>query len=457
MLPNKKKITTGGYSLIFHPAIDKEGKEIQDLNFVSKIQIPSLSSENEIIISETIKCIKNYTYHFSPVLSHTDISLSHINRIMQEFDKEEPNEFQDIKNILCGNHDIPTDTCVHMMIPYVGHLEYHQYISKLLHSLLLIHKFRYSNTKHENWHYNTYIQYGIEKLYDKNCLTKEFICSRPLKQLSNDFLISFMDGFSHLLDSISLLLDKRIVHNDVKDQNILYDEEKCYPILIDFGLSLPIQNLKDPTSYEHYFFVYKPSYFIWCPDIHFINYLIHENENPQHEHIEQFVYTYIEHLRKHVSLFFSKEQLETYTENLIQYYSSFYTRETQPDTFISNILRLCNITKNTDYKIDKSHIIKYILRNYKKWDLHSLCIFYISIFSTIHKNTYEYHKYYQTKLNLTLSNKHMFDFDNTLFYQKINKLFFDILQPNYQISDYKKEFLKIKSLVQDYIHDGLQD
>ncbi len=454
MLPNKKKISTGGYSLIFHPAIDREGKEIDDLNYVSKIQVPSISSENEIIISKKIRTIKNYNYHFSPVISHTTISLSTIHTIIQN-NHHDDDEFKNIQKILCGENDIPCDECIHMMIPYVGHNEYHEHISKILYALFLIHNHREcKQTDSKNWFYDRYIQYGIEQLYDKNSITEEFMISHPLKELTNDFIILLMDGFCHLVDSISILLENNIVHNDIKDQNILYDQDKCEPILIDFGLSLTLENIKDINSYKDFFFVYKPSYTIWNPDIHFINFLIHQNEQPTLQDIEDFVFTYIEHAKKYITPYFTIEQIQTYTNNLVEYYSSFYTENKQP--FVSHLFHFCN-KKDVKIKcdIDKNIIIQRIIQNYKKWDLYSLCICYISIFTTIHKNTSEYVKHYQSKFDFSLSTTNLFTLYKTPFYKNINNLFFDILQPKYQINNYKKEFIIINSKIQEYICQGL--
>jgi len=55
------------------------------------------------------------------------------------------------------------------------------------------------------------------------------------------------------------------------------------PILLDFGLSIFIKDVykcKDTNDLRKYFYVYAPSYYIWCPEIHLLCYLINIEFNP---------------------------------------------------------------------------------------------------------------------------------------------------------------------------------
>ena len=67
-----------------------------------------------------------------------------------------------------------------------------------------------------------------------------------------------------LIDSITA----KIVHNDIKSGNILFDRTIENPIIIDFGLSfevsqksglLPVKNFDEKNLYK-YFYIYAPDY-----------------------------------------------------------------------------------------------------------------------------------------------------------------------------------------------------
>lgn len=49
--------------------------------------------------------------------------------------------------------------------------------------------------------------------------------------------------YIHILKGIKLLLENNVVHYDIKGDNILFDEIKEIPIIIDFGLSININKL----------------------------------------------------------------------------------------------------------------------------------------------------------------------------------------------------------------------
>ena len=470
MLPNKKKIATGGYSLIFHPAIDTKGNEIDDLSYVTKLQTPSYSSDNEIAISKIIREIKNYTYHFSPIVMDTRVDVS----VLQYMGTRE--EFKEVERILWDEKEKGfSEEYVYMMIPYVGSNEFHQHICRLLYSVILVQRYQSEEEgTRMKWRNNPRIQYGLQHIYAESEINDAFIATYPLNQLRNDFIILFIDGFSHILDSISILLDHGIIHHDLKEQNILYNEELTVPILIDFGLSLRRENLNADT-YMDYFFVYKPSYFIWSPDIHLINLILHDEQRTLAEfddaYITQFVDTYLHHAKKKVLFpFFSSKEIETYRENLITYYCSLYKSVKEerihvPKTGFQQLYKsiLCHKEREKDMDYDGERrnaeevVIEKLLENYKKWDLYSLCITYISMCTRINTMIFEYKKDHAEILHKRFNEEYnsVLYYNVTPFYREIKQLLFEILQPSYHIIDHRKEFTILKNRIQEYICQGL--
>ena len=71
---------------------------------------------------------------------------------------------------------------------------------------------------------------------------------------------------------MALLQNVKIVHFDLKGQNIIFDLKEFAPIIIDFGLSLPMEKVKNDNLYD-YFYVYAPEYYVWPLEVHYLNYL----------------------------------------------------------------------------------------------------------------------------------------------------------------------------------------
>ena len=88
-------------------------------------------------------------------------------------------------------------------------------------------------------------------------------------------ILGMTESFRFLLDAIGYLLDDGIIHFDIKGENILYNTVSSEPQLIDFGISIPINEINNKNLKE-YFYVYAPEYYVWPLEVHVINFLLHE-------------------------------------------------------------------------------------------------------------------------------------------------------------------------------------
>jgi len=101
-----------------------------------------------------------------------------------------------------------------------------------------------------------------------------------LKENPRKFVELMLETHMTLLDSLQKLAQVGIVHNDLKENNIICRDEDGRPIIIDFGLSLEAAYLKLPSSLtetsriHEYFFKYDPIYSIWAIDIALLNYML---------------------------------------------------------------------------------------------------------------------------------------------------------------------------------------
>jgi len=68
--------------------------------------------------------------------------------------------------------------------------------------------------------------------------------------------------YEHLLETLSILEKKCIVHYDIKPNNIVYDDKLKLPIMIDFGISF-----QAPINKKNVFYNYSNDYDPWCIDI----------------------------------------------------------------------------------------------------------------------------------------------------------------------------------------------
>lgn len=108
---------------------------------------------------------------------------------------------------------------------------------------------------------------------------------KMLKQHSKKFLELFLETHQVLLESLKKLNQVGIIHNDIKENNIMCRELDGRPILIDFGLSIDKsfmilpptgsqQDSKTISKLYTYFFKYDTSYEVWCIDIIMLNYML---------------------------------------------------------------------------------------------------------------------------------------------------------------------------------------
>jgi len=175
----------------------------------------------------------------------------------------------------------------------------------------------------------------------------------------------FFDIYKDALEGIKFLTQKKIIHYDIKWDNILYDTKVKRGILIDFGLSFQIKYLKFDSlkKLKKYFYVFAPQMDVWCIEIHYICYLLNKNNNPDLYDITDMVNECI----SNNSLF--KSEITRYFD-------------LDKNTFYDNSISvLMNYQK--DYP-DILKRIKYIVNKfYKTWDNYSLSIMFLKQYDLI--------------------------------------------------------------------------
>ena len=145
------------------------------------------------------------------------------------------------------------------------------------------------------------------------------------KNTSSYHLLSIVfDLYERITDSIQLLIKYKIVHYDLKENNILVEKRHQLPYIIDFGLSIDVSRLQQhPWSekqedhskatihsdilyqtqsskifqynylWRQHFYVHAPDYFLWPIEVHLMTYLINENDTLTQDSLHKICYEYI--------------------------------------------------------------------------------------------------------------------------------------------------------------------
>jgi serine/threonine protein kinase len=286
-------IRQGGFGCLFHPGFNCQGESDPSLqNKASKLQKDDFAARNEIYIGSLVAKIPNYNLFFLPAINSCSISLAHLNK-----------KFMEKCKII--SQDEPN--YILLELPYIKHISFGQLFSD-----------RFRTNKH--------------------------------------LFITFIETYNYVVTSIKLLLDINVVHYDLKKDNILFSLKYENPILIDFGLSIPIDKITN-SDLADYFYVYAPDYYLWPLEVHAINYIVNISDTFSSHVIEQLVETYIS-MNSALEIF-TRDFKENYRRSAIKFLKKYEN-------------------------MNKSDIIKeLILPFYKTWDLYALSIMYLKFFKIV--------------------------------------------------------------------------
>lgn len=196
----------------------------------------------------------------------------------------------------------------------------------------------------------------------------------------NDVMNNLISSYEYLLVSIQFLVNSNIVHYDLKGNNIMYDSEKNIPLIIDFGMSIDLEDIN--KDIEFYFFTYAPSYYYWCPEIHFINYIIHSKKYKPltKDDIDKVSLEILKHNDA-----ITNNMSQDFNDNYFTYMKKYYYR------FIN---------------IDTKDVIQELLNYTNTWDNYSLSIIYLKILNNIYPDGYEDNDFISGFSQLLLFNLH---------------------------------------------------
>jgi hypothetical protein len=208
------------------------------------------------------------------------------------------------------------------------------------------------------------------------------------------------DLYERIMDSIQLLIKFKIVHYDLKENNILIEKIQQLPYIIDFGLSIDVERLlqhqwsdkdeehsksrsssrdhdhdrqtrtrltidsdvlyhaesskifKDNYLWKQHFYVHAPDYFLWPIEVHLMTYLINEHDTLTEESLRKICYEYVSNNRA------------------IEYMS----REFKKQMFDLSVATFSRFIHQPREKV-----LNELLKYWDKWDMYAINIMFLKI------------------------------------------------------------------------------
>ena len=263
-----KIISQGSYGCVYYPGYNCEKKVFDDeTGLITKFVINNNYAINEIYIGNILKKNDDYSLYFLPVIKNCKISI-------KDFDSREINKCDFVRENMKEAHN---NKYITLLIPYLENKAFSNVFSN-------------HNTK--------------------------------LKQN----ILLLINNYVYLVNSINQLNKYNVVHFDLHISNILFDKNNFIPILIDFGLSIPFDqlNIDNISQLKHYFFVYAPDNTLWPIEVHIICYYLEiykKNIYLNERNINSIINKVLEN--NGALNIFSKKFKENYKNKAISYFKKY--------------------------------------------------------------------------------------------------------------------------------------
>ena len=307
-------VNQGAYGCLYHPGMECSGKTMDDLRYATKLVVQDEVSDNEVAVGNIVKGILNYGVNFVPVIDTCVVNLGKVQRnnphALHKCDIVSDATDKGKKDKQSQPQSKKTKFML-MKMPYIDSLYFYEYIMTM----------------------------GGNKKKIISCI---------------------FDTYSYLIESIERLVEHELVHYDLKLQNILMNLKTDTPIIIDFGLSIPINHLdKGDAFWDTYFYRYSPEYYVWPLEAHVINFLQNEADSLSRDDVTSICETFV---NANVALnIFSKGFRARYLKACIEHYEPWI-----------------GVARNT--------VCEALLKGWATWDNYALSIAYLQNLEFISSN-----------------------------------------------------------------------
>jgi len=317
--PKLKLLNQGAYGCVFQPGFDCSGDKESTKKHITKVQKKKNTSDKETKIGALVRQINAYKKYFAPIIETCDVDLSKI-----KDNEVQKCDFIDLQNIQSTKFEINK-------IRYVG-----------------------SKTLADYFHARTR-ETGHNLLFFKQ----------------------FIHSYIVLMQAARKLADAKIIHFDLKENNIMCRQKSGRPIIIDFGLSIHAENItSDEFQYTDAFFTYGPDYPPWCIDICILTYIV------------RMARTDSEWKTKPVRI----EDWNIVINDFITQNTIFPELLTSDDTdgFRTNMSNYFQTAINNSYYGSPTWKTVYdaLINGWNTWDSYAIAVIYLQMMSQFHLNKY---------------------------------------------------------------------
>jgi len=359
-----KLISQGTFGCIFYPAIECDGSISKNKKYASKLVKNNKTDLNEYLIGKIIKRIKLYEYYYAPVTNMCSINLAKIDKRERDMCKIIRNRNSKGQGLDTSSSSLEsTSSYAVMKIPFIENIS-------------IIDYFTHPDT-------------------DKK-----------------EILTYILYSYDYLLQNIETLNKNGIIHFDLKLSNILIEKSKKIPIIIDFGLSIPLDDIR-PETYKKYFYAYSPSYYIWCIEIHIICYLVKVNPVLTKDALVDLINEYVK----------NNIGLKIFSDTFVRHF-----RDTAVDYYTKHII---------DTGATRDEIIKNLLQYIPTWDTYSLSLMFLCFIQFI-----SFHGFIHNKLIIEFSKVLLLNFhpnpEKRLSFDETKKKYNAIFNVDETTESYKK-------------------
>ena len=411
---DSKLINQGSYGCIYYPSLPFKLQQKHSPHtttderkrYVSKLQKHNFHSEFEDYIGKKIQDIPSFDIFFVPVLSTYKIDLATIKQsyvtecdAISKYIRRNTHRELNSKNSNLSSNDYQTLNKKFIMqkMKYINGTNLHDHLLEVVTKRVNTRRSRHDSDDSDDR------DYGSDSDSDGDDMTRVTKTlrkdERQIKKYRSEFkqdetvssynLMSIaFDLYERIMDSIQLLIKFKIVHYDLKENNILVEKIQQLPYIIDFGLSIDIDHLLDhkwsdknedkskssksstiidsevlysPDSskilknnylWKQHFYIHAPDYFLWPIEVHLMTYLINEHSTLTDESLRKICYEYVANNRA------------------IEYMS----REFKKKMFDVSVATFSRFVHQPREKV-LNELVKY----WDKWDMYAINIMFLKI------------------------------------------------------------------------------
>ena len=406
-------INQGSYGCIYYPSLPfKLKKQNHDerenqKRYVSKLQKHNFHSEFEDYIGKKIQDIPSFDTFFVPVLTTYKIDLATIKQsyvtdcdAISKYIRRNTRDNRPGHDLTSQDYQTLNKKFIMQKMKYISGTYLHRHLLQVVSNTTIANKDHPDRDSDSDGH-----ESDDDRSHMSKTLRKD---ERQIKKYRSEFkhdetessygLMSIaFDLYERIMDSIQLLIKFKIVHYDLKENNILIEKIQQLPYIIDFGLSIDIERLlqhhwsdkdeeqsksrsgsgskdrsrnrltidsdvlyksdsskifKDNYLWKQHFYVHAPDYFLWPIEVHLMTYLINEHDTLTEESLRKICYEYVSNNRA------------------IEYMS----REFKKQMFDLSVATFSRFIHQPREKV-----LNELLKYWDKWDMYAINIMFLKI------------------------------------------------------------------------------